>query len=157
MTLVAQTLEGVLSLVRERAHQHDIGGATHGTYNPAATEIWQEGIRVTPLRLYDRGKVRADLLNMIATNVRHPRDFRGDLAAMIGSAHVGERRLLALGGEFGWATTLPAIEAVLTISALPLWPTICRRPATRLPRHTPGSDASSPACLSPYMPQDCGR
>ena len=50
---------------------------------------------------------------MIATNVRHPRDFRGDLAAMIGSAHVGERRLLALAGEFGWDVTLPAIEAVL--------------------------------------------
>jgi N-methylhydantoinase B len=96
-----------------RAHQSDIGGATHGAYNASATDIWQEGIRVTPLRLYDRGKVRADLLNMIATNVRHPRDFRGDLAAMIGSAHVGERRLLALAGEFGWATTLPAIEAVL--------------------------------------------
>ena len=96
-----------------RAHQSDIGGATHGAYNASATDIWQEGIRVTPLRLYDRGKVRADVLNMIATNVRHPRDFRGDLAAMIGSAHVGERRLLALAGEFGWDVTLPAIEAVL--------------------------------------------
>ena len=52
-------------------------------------------------------------MEMIATNVRHPRDFRGDLAAMIGSAHVGERRLLALAGEFGWATTHAAIEAVL--------------------------------------------
>ena len=96
-----------------RAHQSDIGGATHGAYNASATDIWQEGIRVTPLRLYDRGKVRADVLNMIATNVRHPRDFRGDLAAMIGSAHVGERRFLALAQEFGWDVTLPAIEAVL--------------------------------------------
>ena len=50
---------------------------------------------------------------MIATNVRHPRDFRGDLAAMIGSAHVGERRLLALATEFGWPVTSAAIEAVL--------------------------------------------
>ena len=67
-----------------RAHQSDIGGATHGAYNAAATDIWQEGIRITPLRLYDRGEVRRDLLEMIVTNVRHPRDFRGDLAAMIG-------------------------------------------------------------------------
>ena len=36
-----------------RAHQHDIGGATHGTYNPGATEIWQEGVRIPPLKLYD--------------------------------------------------------------------------------------------------------
>src|SRR5215470_6927918 len=96
-----------------RAHQSDIGGATHGAYNAAATEIWQEGIRITPLRLYDRGEVRNDVLEMLATNVRHSRDFRGDLAAMIGSAHVGERRLLALADEFGWPTTHAAIEAVL--------------------------------------------
>jgi len=96
-----------------RAHQSDIGGATHGAYNAGATEIWQEGIRVTPLRLYDRGEVRRDVLEMLATNVRHPHDFRGDLAAMIGSARVGERRLLALAAEFGWPTTHAAIQAVL--------------------------------------------
>jgi N-methylhydantoinase B len=96
-----------------RAHQSDIGGATHGAYNAAATDIWQEGIRITPLKLYDRGEVRRDVLKMIATNVRHPRDFQGDLAAMIGSAHAGERRFLALASEFGWETIHAAIEAVL--------------------------------------------
>src|SRR5213082_3941165 len=96
-----------------RAHQSDIGGSTHGAYNAAATDIWQEGIRITPLKLYDRGEVRRDLLAMIATNVRHPRDFRGDLAAMIGSAHLGEQRFLALAREFGWEVTQAAIEAVL--------------------------------------------
>jgi N-methylhydantoinase B len=96
-----------------RAHQSDIGGATHGAYNASATDIWQEGLRITPLKLYDRGEIRRDVMQMIATNVRHPRDFRGDLAAMIGSAHVGERRFLALAKEFGWETTHAAIEAVL--------------------------------------------
>ena len=96
-----------------RSHQSDIGGATHGGYNPGATEIWQEGIRIPPLRLHDRGAVREDVLRMIATNVRHPRDFRGDLAAMIGSARVGERRMLALLGEYGEALALAAVEGVL--------------------------------------------
>jgi N-methylhydantoinase B len=96
-----------------RSHQSDIGGATHGAYNPGATEIWQEGLRITPLRLYDAGTVREDVLQMIATNVRHPRDFRGDLAAMIGSARVGERRLHALLAEYGVDATLAGIEAVL--------------------------------------------
>ncbi len=96
-----------------RAHQSDIGGATHGAYNASATDIWQEGIRITPLKLYDRGELRRDVMEMIATNVRHPRDFRGDLAAMIGSAHVGERRVLALADEFGWEVADAAIEAVL--------------------------------------------
>jgi len=59
-----------------RAHQSDIGGATHGAYNPGATEIWQEGIRVTPLKLHDRGELRDDVLHMLATNVRHARHGR---------------------------------------------------------------------------------
>jgi N-methylhydantoinase B len=96
-----------------RSHQSDIGGATHGAYNPGATEIWQEGIRITPLKLHDRGVVREDVLQMIATNVRHPRDFRGDLAAMIGSARVGERRMLALLAEYGQPLALAAVEGVL--------------------------------------------
>jgi N-methylhydantoinase B len=45
-----------------RSHQSDIGGATHGSYNPSATEVWQEGIRIPPLRLYERGVRRDDVL-----------------------------------------------------------------------------------------------
>jgi N-methylhydantoinase B len=96
-----------------RSHQSDIGGATHGGYNPGATEIWQEGLRITPLRLYEAGEVREDVLHLIATNLRHPRDFRGDLAAMIGSARVGERRLQRLLDEYGVELTLAGVEAVL--------------------------------------------
>jgi N-methylhydantoinase B len=96
-----------------RAHQHDIGGATHGAYNPGATEIWQEGLRITPLKLHDGGELRDDVLHMIATNVRHPRDFRGDLDAMIGSARVGERRLLRLVDEYGVKTVTDAVGEIL--------------------------------------------
>ncbi len=96
-----------------RAHQSDIGGSTHGAYNPAATEIWQEGIRVPPLRLYDGGTLREDVLELLALNVRHPRDFKGDLSAMIGSARLGARRLEALIAELGCVRALEAIEAVL--------------------------------------------
>jgi N-methylhydantoinase B len=96
-----------------RSHQSDIGGATHGAYNPGATEIFQEGLRIPPLRLYDAGTLREDVLQMLATNLRHPRDFRGDLAAMIGSARVGERRLQALLDEYGLERALAGVEAVL--------------------------------------------
>jgi N-methylhydantoinase B len=96
-----------------RAHQHDIGGATHGTYNPGATEIWQEGIRITPIKLYDGGELRDDVLQMVATNVRHPRDFQGDLRAMIGSARVGERRILRLVDEYGLPTVTAAVGEIL--------------------------------------------
>ena len=96
-----------------RSHQSDIGGATHGAYNADATEIYQEGLRIPPLQLYEAGKRRQDVYEMIVLNVRHPRDFRGDLAAMIGSARIGERRLGHLLAEFGSATTHAAVAAVL--------------------------------------------
>ena len=96
-----------------RSHQSDIGGATHGAYNASATEIFQEGIRIPPLMLYEQGQRREDVYEMIVLNVRHPRDFRGDLAAMIGSARIGERRLGQLLAEFGSATTHAAVAAVL--------------------------------------------
>jgi N-methylhydantoinase B len=96
-----------------RAHQSDIGGATHGGYNPAATEIWQEGLRVPPIKLYEAGRLRDDLLDLLALNVRNPRDFRGDLAAMVGAAHLGERRLSRLFAEFGAPVVEAAVETIL--------------------------------------------
>jgi N-methylhydantoinase B len=96
-----------------RAHQSDIGGGTHGAYNPAATEIYQEGIRIPPIKLVEAGRPREDLLDLLALNIRNPREFRGDLAAMLGAAHLGERRLSKLFAEFGAPTVEAAIEAIL--------------------------------------------
>src|SRR6187431_1267681 len=96
-----------------RAHFSDIGGATHGAYNPGATEIWQEGLRVPPIKLYEAGLPREDILDLLALNVRNPREFRGDLAAMLGAGHLGERRLSRLFAEFGAPVVEAAMEAIL--------------------------------------------
>jgi N-methylhydantoinase B len=96
-----------------RAHQSDIGGATHGAYNPDATEIWQEGLRIPPIKLYEAGRLRDDILDMLALNVRNAHDFRGDLFAMIGAAHLGERRMQKLFAELSAAVVEAAIEGVL--------------------------------------------
>ncbi len=96
-----------------RAHHSDIGGTTHGAYNPAATQIFHEGLRIPPIRLTEAGVLREDLLAMLALNVRHPRDFRGDLAAQIGAARLGADRLAAVLAEVGPDVLLRAIEAIL--------------------------------------------
>jgi N-methylhydantoinase B len=96
-----------------RAHQSDIGGATYGAYNASAREIWQEGLRVPPIRLYDAGNVREDIVQMLTANVRHPRDFRGDLSAQIGSVHLGERRVAQLVTEFGADTVRGSVTGIL--------------------------------------------
>jgi N-methylhydantoinase B len=96
-----------------RAHHSDIGGATYGAYNAAAREIWQEGLRLPPLRLYDKGEIRQDILRLLKTNVRHPRDFEGDLMAQIGSVRLAERRLHTLADEFGGATIKACVGHIL--------------------------------------------
>ena len=92
-----------------RAHQSDIGGSTYGAYNPDARDIWTEGLRVPPVRLYEGGKLRDDLLDLLALNTRIDRDFRGDLAAMVGAARLGERRMGRLFGEFGGEIVVQAV------------------------------------------------
>ncbi len=96
-----------------RAHQSDIGGSTYGAYNPAATEIWQEGLRVPPIRLCEAGRMRDDLIDLLALNTRNGRDFRGDLLAMVGAARLGERRMDKLLAEFGPRTLSAAVDQIL--------------------------------------------
>ncbi len=96
-----------------RAHVSDIGGATHGGYNAGATEIWQEGVRVPPIRLGEAGRLREDLVAMLAANTRNPRDFRGDLAAMVGAARLGAQRLETVAAEFGTPTLRATVNAML--------------------------------------------
>ena len=96
-----------------RAHHSDVGGGTHGGYNPAATEIYQEGLRIPPLRLYDRGVPRDDLLQMLAANVRHPENFLGDLNAQIGSVKIAARRAESLLDHYGTERLMGYVSGIL--------------------------------------------
>ena len=75
-----------------RAHQSDIGGGAAGTYNPQATEIFHEGIRLPALKLIERGAVRDDLWQLLLINTRCPELLDGDLRAMLGSTRIGAER-----------------------------------------------------------------
>ena len=99
-----------------RSHMSDIGGATHGAYNASATDIWQEGIRIPPIRLGENGVVREDLLAMLAANTRLPRDFRGDMLASIGAARLGERRLIETFARYGAPDVAEAAIAILDLA-----------------------------------------
>ena len=82
--------------VGNKAHQQDTGGGVPGGYNPGAMDIYGEGLRIPPIKLFDRGEERKDVFNLIMTNVRIPIAQRGDLLSMIGAARVGERRVRGL-------------------------------------------------------------
>ncbi len=78
-----------------KGHQADIGGAQAGGYNPRATEVWQEALRIPPLRIVERGRLRHDVWSLILANVRLP-IVAEDLQAQIGGTVVGERGVLEL-------------------------------------------------------------
>jgi N-methylhydantoinase B len=94
------------------AHQADVGGAVPGSYNPNATDLWQEGLRITPLKLYEAGRRRDDVWDFVFGNVRLD-VVAEDVSAMIGSCTVGERELKTLLARYGIDTVRAAAASVL--------------------------------------------
>ncbi|MAF66001.1 MAG: hydantoin utilization protein B [Planctomycetes bacterium] len=78
-----------------KGHQADIGGNVRGGYNPNATEVWQEALRIPAVKVVDRGVVRRDVWDLIFANVRLD-IVQEDMRAEIGACTVGERRLVEL-------------------------------------------------------------
>ena len=83
------------------AHHTDIGGKVAGGNGCDATEIYQEGFRIPPTRLFDGGRRNPWLEEMLARNVRIPYQVLGDLRAQIAACHVGQKGLLELAAEYG--------------------------------------------------------
>ncbi len=113
--------------VASRAHHADVGGMSPGSL-PLSTEIYQEGIIIPPIKLYQRGVLNEDVLRVILRNVRTPDERHGDLAAQRAAAAVGEQRLRALVANFGRAEVLAYARALqvyseqLTRAAIATWP-----------------------------------
>lgn len=89
-----------LFYVANRAHHSDIGGATPGSMG-RADEIYQEGLRIPPVRLMIGGEVNPDVMRLIAANVRLPKEREGDLTAQLGAIRTGQTRLLEIVSRYG--------------------------------------------------------
>ena len=111
-----------------RAHHADVGGMMPGSM-PLATEIFQEGLRIPPIRLVRDGEYDEGLLALILANVRTPQERRGDLGAQVAAHRVGERRLLQALAKHG-----PAKIAERTAQLQGL----CRAPHAAPPRGLAG-------------------
>ncbi len=86
--------------VANRAHHSDVGGMTPGSM-PLATEIFQEGLIIPPLKLVQKGKLKNDFLNFILANVRTPEERKGDLLAQIAANNKGKQRLEEIIKKYG--------------------------------------------------------
>ena len=94
------------------AHWLDIGGTLGGM----TTDIYSEGLQIPILKLYSRGKINQDLVDIIRMNVRIPENALGDLRAQITAVKTGERRFLEMVVRYGAAPVLAAIDRIMDLS-----------------------------------------
>lgn len=104
VTMVAPVCDGSRTLfyVANRAHHADIGGSTPGSMG-AASEIYQEGLRIPPVHLARGGEVEREFLRLLLANVRGREEREGDLAAQLGALSVGAARLIEIVDRYGFS------------------------------------------------------
>ena len=95
-----------------KGHVADIGGSTAGGYNPANTEVWQESLRIPPVKLYEAGVLRRDVWDFVAANIRFDVVME-DFKSMIGACQVGKRRVVEVFDRYGLDVVREHMQYVL--------------------------------------------
>jgi N-methylhydantoinase B/oxoprolinase/acetone carboxylase alpha subunit len=103
----------LFGFVANIAHLAEIGGMAPGSFAATATDVYQEGLRVPPVKLMRRGEYVEDVWKIVMANHRTPTHSWGDFHAMIGSLHIAERRLIALLDKYGVEFINQANEALM--------------------------------------------
>ena len=96
-----------------RGHYIDIGGLRPGSYTTLARDVYGEGLRIPPVKIYRRGEPVADLFRMIGANTRNPTALIGDIRAQYAGCLAGERRLRDLVDRYGLDTVENGFDAIL--------------------------------------------
>ena len=91
-------------------HWHDVGGNVPGNYNPVATESFQEGMHIPPVRLIRKGELNHELIEILQCNSRQPGSLFGDLNGQLNALDLGEKRLRSLLEEYGVETVQEAFK-----------------------------------------------
>ena len=86
--------------VANRAHHSDVGGMSPGSM-PLASEVFQEGLIIPPVKLVRKGNLDEDILNLILSNVRTPEERKGDILAQIAANNTGKQRLNETATKYG--------------------------------------------------------
>ncbi len=101
--------------VASRAHHADVGGAYPGSMG-LCREIYQEGVRIPPVKLMSAGKMQHDVLALLLNNVRTPEEREGDLSAQLAACHTGAERLHEVCARYGVEKTKLAARDLLDYS-----------------------------------------
>lgn len=96
-----------------KGHQADLGGGGVAGYNPRAKTVWEEGLRLPPIKLYSKGEYQKDIWDFILLNVKSPHLVEGDLHCQIGATLRGEEALVELVDRHGRSAVAGAIDSYL--------------------------------------------
>lgn len=110
------------------AHKADIGGAVPGSSYGQATEMFQEGMMLPPVRLIAGGRVNADLERLVAANSRQPRLVLGDLRSQTGAVAIGRDRMKALARDLGPAALAAALDEAIAAAGREMAAALARLP-----------------------------
>jgi N-methylhydantoinase B len=106
----------VVAISAVRGHWLDIGGSTPGSYSTHNRDIYGEGFRLPPTKLFRRGVLNEDLFNAILANVRLAEERRADFQAQMAGLNLGERRVLALCDKYGHGVFRDCMHEILARS-----------------------------------------
>lgn len=109
--------EQLIAFAACRAHWNDVGGMTPGSLSGRVTEIIQEGVRVPPIKIFDRGVVNEAALALVFANMRVERERRGDFNCMLGTCRKAEAHILRLCDRFGTREFLAAMDELIVRAA----------------------------------------
>src|SRR5690606_19444818 len=112
-------------------HWHDVGGNVPGNYNPVATESFQEGMLIPPVKLFDRGELRQGVIDILSANSRLPNSLFGDLNGQINSLDLAVKRMNELLADYGDETVAAALGELKDRAAM-----LMRAEIERLPKGT---------------------
>jgi N-methylhydantoinase B len=118
----------LVSFMCNIAHHADVGGMAPGSMAGGMAEIYQEGLRLPVIKLFSKGRLREDLLNLILLNVRVPQERRGDYFAQVAACRLGERRIVELFAAHGRQSMLQIFNEIIDRTKMRMQSSIQRIP-----------------------------
>jgi N-methylhydantoinase B len=102
----------VIAFSQSNGHWSDVGGSVPGSFDVSARDMFREGLRITPVRLFDKGRFCRDVAHLIASNTRDPVSIIGDIHAQAQATQVCEREILRLVDKYGHDTVTTGLSEV---------------------------------------------
>lgn len=103
----------IIAFVGNKAHWGDVGGMSAGSFTTDSSEVFQEGLRFSAVKLVDAGVISAALMDIISSNVRFPDTAKGDMWGQISSLRTGFNRIVELCVKYGKDVLLQSMERLL--------------------------------------------